>query len=197
MRIRVAVLATLIVFAGPGFAASEPESMAPQEAEPAPKSRAVQLDELFQKLKTEKDESAAKLAETSIIRLWLDSGSDTVDLLMTWSMQAMEAKDYSLALDYLDHITMMKPDFAEGWNKRATVYFLLEDYAKSIADIRRALSIEPRHFGALSGLGIIFADLGDNRRAIDAYERALALDPHLGNVRDALEKLQKETERNI
>jgi tetratricopeptide (TPR) repeat protein len=140
---------------------------------------------------------AAKLAETSIIRLWLESGSDTIDLLMGWSMQAMEEKDYPLALDYLDRITIMKPDYAEGWNKRATVYFLLEDYSRSIADIQKALSLEPRHFGALSGLGIIFADLGDNHRAIDAYERALALDPYLANVRDALEKLQKEAERNI
>jgi tetratricopeptide (TPR) repeat protein len=197
MRIAAAILVSALVVAGPAFAGEPSSGAKAEEVQPASKSKSVQLDEFFKKLTTEKDEVAAKLAESSIIRLWMDSGSDTVDLLMNWSLQAMEDKDYSLALDYLDRVTTLKPDFAEGWNKRATVYFLKDDYAKAIADIRKTLRLEPRHFGALSGLGIILADLGDNHRAIEAYEQALALDPYLTNVRDALKKLQKEAERNI
>ena len=116
---------------------------------------------------------------------------------MGWSIRAMTAKDYPLALDYLDRITTLKPDFAEGWNKRATVYFLLEDYAKSIADIQKTLALEPRHFGALSGLGMILSSLGEKLRAIDAYKQALAVDPHLDKVREAMEALEKETGRDI
>jgi tetratricopeptide (TPR) repeat protein len=173
---------------------TEPDT-ARTEPEAAPKSKAEQLDELFAKLKTEKDESVAKAAESDILKLWLESGSDTVDLLMGWSIQAMAEKDFSLALDYLDRITVIKPDYAEGWNKRATVYFMLEDYPRSISDIQKVLALEPRHFGALSGLGIIFDSLGQKRRAIEAFEKALDVDPRLDKVREALEKLKKETER--
>ena len=190
------VLAAL-TFSGSALAANTPEAPAPGEAQAAPKSKAAQLDDLFLKLQTEKDETAAKAAETAILTLWLESGSDTVDLLMGWSMQAMAAKDYGLALDYLDRITVLKPDYVEGWNKRATVYFLLQDYAKSIADIQKTLALEPRHFGALAGFGVILDSLGDKRRAIDAYKKALAADPRLDEVRKALEKLEKETERDI
>ena len=196
MRIRAAFV-TFMLFAGQAFAAGPPDAATAPQAELAPESRAVRLDAFFQTLKTSKDAIAAKEAEASIISLWLESGSDTVDLLMAWSLRAMQEKDYALALDYLDRITVMEPSFAEGWNKRATVYFLLENYARAISDIQKTLTLEPRHFGALSGLGVIFGSLGDDRRAMDAYRQALALDPHLSNVRDALEKLQKEAERNI
>jgi tetratricopeptide (TPR) repeat protein len=198
MRILAALVTASLIFCGPTFAASEP-APAPPAAEPEapPKSVAVQLDELFQTLKTEKDAAAAKQAEVSIQKLWLQSGSDTIDLLMGWSIRAMTEKEYALALDYLDRITTLKPDFAEGWNKRATVYFLLEDYARSIADIQKTLALEPRHFGALSGLGMILSTLGEKLRAIDAYKQALAVDPHLDKVREALEQLEKETGRDI
>ena len=215
MRIRAALFAAALLFCGPALAANAPETVPPAsapevspptdkpEATPpatqpeAPKSVAVQLDELFLTLKTEKDEAVAKRAETSIQRLWLESGSDTIDLLMGWAIRAMTEKDYALALDYLDRITTQKPEFAEGWNKRATVYFLMEDYAKSIADIQKTLALEPRHFGALSGLGMILSTLGEKIRAIDAYKQALAVDPHLDKVREAMEELEKETGRDI
>ena len=86
----------------------------------------------------------------------------------------------------------MKPDYAEGWTKRATVYFLIDDYKKSIFDIERTLALEPRHFGALSGLGMIMRDIGQDKRAIDAFQRALAVDPYLDNVKKALDDIQGE-----
>jgi len=88
---------------------------------------------------------------------------------------------------------LVKPDFAEAWNKRATVYFLIDDYAASIADIRQTLALEPRHFGALAGLGMIFQAMDRKNDAIQVFERALEINPQLDKVREALEELKKET----
>jgi tetratricopeptide (TPR) repeat protein len=151
-----------------------------------------EIDALFQTLHATKDRDEAKAAETRILTLWLESGSDTIDLLMGWVITAIEDKDYAAALDLLDRVTSMKPEYAEGWNKRATVYFLLDDYSKSVSDIRRALALEPRHFGALSGLGMIMRSLGDNKGAMAAFRQALEADPFLDNVREALQELEKE-----
>ena len=193
MRLRLTTLAALALLAfafRTAFAVAE-ETPPRVGADKVPvKSRAEQLDALFQTLKAPSSKEAAKAAEDGIWRLWLESGSDTIDLLMAWAMKAMEAKDYATALDFLDRVVMMKPDFAEGWNKRATVYFLMDDYSKSIADIGKTLALEPRHFGALSGLGMIMRELGEDKRAIEAYEKALAVDPSLDGVQKALDELQ-------
>jgi Flp pilus assembly protein TadD len=87
----------------------------------------------------------------------------------------------------------MEPGYVEGWNKRATVHFLMDDYGKSISDIGKVLEIEPRHFGALSGLGIIFRSLGENEEAKAAFRAALEIDPHLKDVKDELDSLEAET----
>ena len=163
---------------------------AAQESQP---SVARQIDEAFVTLQTSPNRRAAKVAERRIIQLWLDSGSPTVDLLMSWTLRAMDEEDYPLALDYLDRIIMLKPDYAEGWNKRATVFFLVDDFAKSIADIEQVLALEPRHFGALSGLGMILSEIGEPQQAIDVFGKALAVDPLLDDVRQALDELLAET----
>ena len=197
MQIAAAVLAGLVALAlpGPAFAASDSGQEPAPAVEPKPPelSRAERLDELFATLKTAKTADAGKAAENAIVTLWLQSDSDTIDLLMSWTLKAMEEKNYALALDFLDRIVTMKPDYAEGWNKRATVHYLNDDYGKSIADIGRTLALEPRHFGALSGLGTIMRSLGDETRAMDAYRRALAVDPYLDNVKKALDELEAET----
>src|SRR5690349_15748433 len=97
-------------------------------AAPVLPSREDRLDSLFTTLKSTADKNAAKAAENDIITLWLESGSDTVDLMMSWTLAAIEEKDYGLALDYLDRMLVLRPDYAEGWNKRATVHFLKDDY---------------------------------------------------------------------
>lgn len=196
MRIVIGILAGALLLSGTallGFAEeATPPSIAPvQPDKPAP-SRSERLDGLFATLKSAKSVREAKVAESSILGLWLESGSDTVDLLMDWAIKAIDAKNYSLALDYLDRVVTMKPDYAEGWNKRATVYFLIDDYKKSIFDIERTLALEPRHFGALSGLGMIMRDISQDKRAIDAFQRALAVDPYLDNVKKALDDIQGE-----
>jgi tetratricopeptide (TPR) repeat protein len=185
------VLITAAAFLTPAAALSA--ETAPSIEGPStsmPRSRAERLDELFATLKSAPNKEAADAAESSINRIWLQSGSDTVDLLMTWALKAMSEKDYALALDYLDRVTIMKPDYAEGWNTRATVHFLMQDYGPSIADINRTLVLEPRHFGAMSGLGMILRELGQEKRAIEVFRAALAIDPYLDNVKKALEELE-------
>ncbi len=165
-------------------APSTPESPAPAQTD---------LDSLFSELKSAPNAEAAKATEAAILRRFLISGSDTVDLLMTWAIDSMNKEDYPLALDILDNIVMMKPDYAEGWNKRATVYYLADEYGKSLADIRRVLALQPKHFGALSGLGMIMRELGEKEKAKMAFREALAIDPYLDNVKKVLDELEKET----
>lgn len=160
----------------------------PSVAEP---TREARLDALFADLKG--DGAAAGRAESRILEIWLDADSDTVDLLMDWSLRAMERKQYPRALDFLDRIILMEPDYVEGWNKRATVYFLMDDYGSALADIARVLELEPRHFGALSGLGIILQEVGERDAALAAFRQALDLAPHLSSVGEALEALESET----
>lgn len=162
----------------------------PQElVDPEPASR---LDELFETLKSTTDAETAKSAENDIIAIWHDSGSDTVDLLMRWTLDAAEEENYPLALDFLDRIVSMRPGFAEAWKQRANIHVLVGDYAKAIADIEQTLALEPRHFAAMSGLGLIMEAIGDRQRAMIAYRRALAIDPHLDSVREALEEIEEE-----
>ena len=153
----------------------------------------LSLDELFDKLPAESGSRAGKLIEAEILKRLQMSGSDTADLLMAWSVEAMEEKDFPLALDLLDHIIMLEPGFAEAWNKRATVYFMMDDYGSSLSDIRQTLAIEPRHFGALSGLGMILSSMDRKEEAIRAFRRALEINPQLTRVKESLERLEKET----
>jgi len=192
-RLHAAALA-LVLAGGLAAAAETGPSISPDTPPvPAEQSREERLASLFETLKTETDPETAGEVENEILDVWLDSGSDTVDLLMDWTLQAMEGKQYPRALDFLDRIILMEPAYVEGWNKRATVYFLLDDYGMALADIGKVLELEPRHFGALSGLGIIFRSLGEEERAKAAFRAALDIDPHLTNVREELESLESET----
>jgi tetratricopeptide (TPR) repeat protein len=151
------------------------------------------LDELFAKLPENAGSPSGKRIETEILRRFNQSGSDTADLLMAWAVEAMDERNFPLALDVLDQIVMLRPNYAEGWNKRATVYFLMDEYSASLADIRRTLELEPRHFGALSGLGVILEQLERKPEAIRVYKRALEINPQLETVQKSLEELEKET----
>ncbi|HMN85889.1 MAG TPA: tetratricopeptide repeat protein [Bauldia sp.] len=196
----IAASAALATETPPSIDRGEPPSTAaPAEIPPAaagpvlPESPKERAEALLETLRTTKDPVAGKAAEKALIAVWSASGSDTVDLLMTWSSEAIGRKNLPLALDFLDQVTVMSPGFAEGWNKRATVYFLMDDYGKALADIGRALAIEPRHFGALSGLGLIFQAMDDEARAKAAYQQALEIDPFLDDVRKALDEIEAST----
>jgi tetratricopeptide (TPR) repeat protein len=151
--------------------------------------KAQNLDRLFEALKIAPDDESAKYIENRIWAIWLASGSDTANLLMGRVKTAMEAKDFGLAIRLLNAIIDMRPDFIEAWNRRATLYYMKKDFTRAIGDIREVLAREPRHFGALAGLGIILQEFGDDKRALDAFRRALAIHPHIERVPDMVKRL--------
>ncbi|PRD53403.1 hypothetical protein C5750_13590 [Phyllobacterium myrsinacearum] len=154
--------------------------------------RSARLDELFFALKREHNEAKATRIAEQIQTQWQNSGSATVDLMMQWAALAMTEKKYAVALDFLDQVTVMKPDFAEGWNRRATVNFLMNDYGRSMADIQKTLSLEPRHFGALAGLAAILKDTGNKEGALHAFEQVLAVYPMMREAQKQAGQLAEE-----
>ena len=156
--------------------------------------RTQNLDRLFDALKVAPDEESAKYVEGRIWAIWLGSTSDTANLLMSRVKAAVDGEDYDLALKLLNSVIEIKPDFVEAWNRRATVYYVQKDFGRALADIREVLAREPRHFGALSGLGIILQEIGDDRHALDAFRRALAIHPHLERVPEMVKKLSDKVD---
>ena len=152
------------------------------------------LEFLFGALKAAPDDASAKSVEDRIWAVWTAAGNETTNLLMSRSKKAMDDKDYDLALRLLGSIVEIRPDFTEAWNRRATVYFMKKDYANSLADIGKVLMREPRHFGALSGLGLIMQDIGDDKRALDAYRKALEVYPRLKGMVDKVKTLKEKVE---
>lgn len=154
----------------------------------------VTIDQLFDRLKKAKRPEQGKRIAREIEMRWLASGSDTIDLLMARSISAMKANEMVLALDLLDAVITLKPDYAEAWNKRATVHFARKNLGASVADIEAALRLEPRHFGALFGLATLMKEFGDKKGALAAYRRALELNPYLPDVEKTMKELTLEVE---
>ncbi|MBV8926593.1 MAG: tetratricopeptide repeat protein [Bradyrhizobium sp.] len=152
------------------------------------------LEFLFGALKAAPDEASAKHVEARIWAIWLQTPSDTAALLMMRAKAAMDAQQIDVALKLLDAIIKLRPDYTEAWNRRATLYYLQNDYTHSLADIEQVLIREPRHFGALAGLGMIMQDLGDDKRALDAFRKALAINPHLEKVPELIKTLSEKVE---
>lgn len=157
-----------------------------------PTDEASRLDKLFADLKRERNERAAERIANQIWVEWRKSGSASVDLMLQWSNEAAETKKFDVALDFLDQVIMLQPDFAEGWNRRATVHFMMDNYAKSMADIEHTLRLEPRHFGALTGLAAILKETGRKELALDAYERTLDIYPMMRDAQSEVATLSEE-----
>ena len=190
---------TLLVAAALAAAWCAPASAQQKEFSQPPEKlpkvqRGQDIDFLFGALKAAPDADAAKAVEGRIWSLWLVSKSDTTNLLMTRVRTAVEAKNLDLAVKLLDSIVVLKPDYVEGWNRRATINFMRKDYTRSIEDIRQVLAREPRHFGALAGLGLIMQDLGDDKRALEVYRKAIAIHPRLPRVPDLIKTLTEKVE---
>ena len=131
------------------------------------------LDTIFSRIKTtDSTAEGAALAELTW-EIWLQSDNDNVNELMSKGIEEMSVRNYQAALTAFNKIVEIDPEFAEGWNKRATVYYLMGEYEASISDIQRTLTLEPRHFGALSGLGLISFAIGNESAALNAFEAAL------------------------
>jgi tetratricopeptide (TPR) repeat protein len=175
---------------------SNPDRVAPPGDAPRPEhgDRVYNLDTLFDALRVAPDGESAKAIEDRIWAVWMVSGSDTCNLLMGRAKAAADEKDFDIAIKLLNAVVELKPDYIEGWNRRATMYYLKKDYAHSIADIREVLAREPRHFGALSGLGLILQEIGDDKHALEAYRKVLAIDPHQEHVAETVRSLSEKVE---
>ncbi|MGI9383826.1 MAG: tetratricopeptide repeat protein [Methyloligellaceae bacterium] len=158
------------------------------------KSRAQILTELYDRLRGASDEESAGLIAGAIEKLWLRSGSDTIDLLMNRAIQMVNEEDLDIALKILDSVISLAPDYSEGWNQRATVYFIKKDYESSLNDLRRVLRLDPQHFKAINGLGLIMQELGDKEAALKAFRQVLKVHPHLGVAQQSVEELVREVE---
>jgi len=195
---RLAVLLAATIAAAPAASLAQDLKKklpdAPAKLPKVPGDKARGLDFLFGALKAAPDEASAKHVEARIWAIWLQTPSDTVALFMTRAKAAMDAQNPDVALKLLDAVVRLRPDYVEGWNRRATLYYLRNDYAHSLADIEQVLAREPRHFGALAGLGMIMQDLGDDKRALDAFRRALAVNPHLEKVPELVKTLSEKVE---
>ncbi|MCJ8055466.1 hypothetical protein GB928_011885 [Shinella curvata] len=140
-------------------------------------TQAQRLDKLFGELKREADPDAATGIANQIRREWQDSGSASINLLIQWADKAMGEDKNAAALDFLDEAIRLRPDYVEGWNRRATLHFKMGNYRKSMSDINQVLKIEPRHFGALAGMAAILAQSGRDELAMKAWERFLDVYP--------------------
>ena len=205
ISILLASALAVAVFAGPALAQQRAQDKAPptepkklpEAPEKLPRvgaDRTRGLDFLFGALKAAPDQASAKHVEGRIWALWTQTSSDTTMLLMSRAKTAIEKKQPDVALKLLDKVVKLKPDYVEGWNRRATIYYLKNEYAKSMADIREVLRREPRHFGALAGLGMIMQELGDDKRALEAFRKALEINPFLEKLPDTVKTLTEKIE---
>ena len=154
-------------------------------------AQTVVLDDLFAKLLSA-DEPASARIEQDIWREWSKSGSPAMDLLLQRGRDAMAAGDTEAAIEHLTALIDHAPDFAEGWNARATAYFQAGELGPSISDIGHVLTLNPRHFGALTGLGMIFEQLDKPEKALEVYRAALAIHPHLAGVLESVARLEAD-----
>ena len=162
---------------------------------PAPEAMRKQiLDRLFDRLRNAGDPGDAQRIAASIERVWLQSDSDTANLLMQRATVSVQTGNYPLALSLFDKLVALEPDWAEAWNQRATTRFLTSDTDGAMADIDRVMKLEPRHFGALAGMGMILQGAGLEKSALEIFNKALAVYPLEPNIQKLVEKLTLEVE---
>ena len=154
------------------------------------------LKDLFAELKDATSSLEARVIETKIWKIWIENGDPRIAALMDRGMDAMSIDDTETALSAFDQVVKLDSSFAEGFNKRATVEFIRHDLAASIADIERTLALEPRHFGALAGLGQVYLAMHNKAAALKAFQAALAIDPRLEQVRQTVDELKQDLQGN-
>lgn len=152
----------------------------------------VRLQELFGQLKAAQSPQQAVMIETEIWKRWYDRDENNGGAGMKTAIEAMNAGRYTIALTVLDKLVVEEPDFAEAWNRRATVHYLLGNYEQSLEDIEKTLVLEPRHFGALSGVGLIMLQVGEDEKAIHAFEKVLEISPKNVSANKSIEDLEKK-----
>jgi tetratricopeptide (TPR) repeat protein len=171
---------------------AQPDGQAPQTKpdEPPPKTAAEERADLYARLAASKDADETGGIITRLLHSYSESGSDTADLLLRRARQAIGVENYSDALKILDQTITLLPDWAEGWNARATARYLDDDYNGSMADIAQTLKREPNHLGALMGMGMILEARDKRADALKVYERVLEIAPHWRNAQEAADKIK-------
>ncbi|TCT06830.1 tetratricopeptide repeat protein [Aquabacter spiritensis] len=163
---------------------------APPPSRPAlPRDRRTQLDALFEALRLAPDEASSKALGTRLDSVFAQTGSMSADILMGRADLAAQAKEYDLALELLDSALVVVPDNLAILSRRAAIKYAQDDYAGSLADLGEVLTREPRHYTALLGLALIMREVGDDKRALEAARRALAVNPNLDAAKDIEESL--------
>ena len=165
----------------------------PQVTKPAPTVEFPKdLDSLFAKLGRTRDPKMAERISTRIWEIWQTSDSKSIDLLTNWARAATGQRRYGKALDLLDQVVVLRPKYAEVYNQRATLHFIMKDFEKSMTDIERTLALEPRHYGALAGLASILEQLDRKEEALKAWYKALAVYPAMDSAQKAVVRLEEE-----
>jgi tetratricopeptide (TPR) repeat protein len=152
------------------------------------------LTELYDRLRKAEDEPTAAIVAQAIEKLWLHSGSATIDILMNRAGVLMRDEDHEVALEILNSIIKIAPAYAEGWSRRAALHFVKRDFANSLDDLRHALALDPSHFKAIQGLALLMQELGDKKAALKAFRHALKVHPHLEDLRRSEQELAREVE---
>ena len=153
------------------------------------------LDDLFEQLAvTTSDEEASNITR-EIWQRWTANDDPDVSQLMQIGIRALNYSTYRKALQSFDQVIEIAPEFAEGWNKRATLYYHIKEYRRSIDDIKKTLRLEPRHFGAWSGLGLVSIAQENYSGALAAFKKALSINPHISNIRRYVQKLEDWQQR--
>lgn len=154
------------------------------------------LPRLFDRLRSSEQPAEARTIELMIWTIWNESGRPDLDALLQAGEAAMALEDFAAAKEKFDAAIKVRPDFAEAWNKRATMFYLAGGYPESLQDIEKVLELEPRHFGALSGLGLVNLALSREEAALDAFERVLSLYPTNDAARHNIEVIEERMREN-
>jgi tetratricopeptide (TPR) repeat protein len=162
-------------------------------AEDLNKTRADQLDRLFGELHQTSATQPPDKIVADIWALWARNDSATAELLLRQSVAAMNMHDLDAAEKMLIQLIEVYPEYAEAWNKRATLYYMEGRYDASLIDIEHVLDLEPRHFGALAGKSMILRAQGKNREAIAVMRETLSINPHMDSVAQAIKELLKDS----
>lgn len=188
----------------PDAPALSPEDMIPEKPSPdevlpelgkdqnAVERKQKELDRLLGLLKHTGDVKEAAKISRQIQGLWSQSGSDTIDLLMQWAEDGINEQDYALALDFLDNVVALNPDFAEGWMRRAAVHLQLNDFKLAMLDLHQSLKLEPRNYNALMLVGSIMEMTGRKELALQAYEKVLEYYPQMRRAQIRVGELLEE-----
>ena len=199
-RCVVALMATPF-FAGAGFAASvessdlgEPGAPGAPEIEVRGTPREQRLDLLFDELANLEKGADAQATEKTILNLWSQSGSATVDLLMDRAASVVLDGEVELGLGLIDSVVELEPGFSEAWHRRSQLHMVMGNLTEAMVDLQKVLTLEPRHFPAVIALANIFHGMGDREAALSAYRMALEINPHMDEAREAIAELSYQVE---